>query len=43
VRIGAVARLKADGFNRTQIAKKLGINRVTVYRLAEEAATGAQA
>lgn len=28
-----VARLKADGLNPTQIAKKLGINRVTVYRL----------
>jgi DNA invertase Pin-like site-specific DNA recombinase len=29
-----IARLKAEGFNPTQIAKKLGINRVTVYRLA---------
>jgi DNA invertase Pin-like site-specific DNA recombinase len=39
----AVARLKVDGFNPTQIAKKLGINRVTVYRLAKEAGAGAQA
>ena len=37
-----VARLKAEGFNPTQIAKKLGINRVTVYRLrAEMEANGA--
>ena len=31
-----VARLKAEGLNPTQIAAKLGINRVTVYRLASE-------
>lgn len=31
-----VARLKADGLNPTQIAQKLGINRVTVYRLTAE-------
>ena len=29
-----IARLKAEGMNPTDIAKKLGINRVTVYRLA---------
>jgi DNA invertase Pin-like site-specific DNA recombinase len=28
-----IARLKGEGFNPTQIAQKLGINRVTVYRL----------
>jgi DNA invertase Pin-like site-specific DNA recombinase len=28
-----IARLKAEGFNPTQIARKLDINRVTVYRL----------
>ena len=31
-----VARLKAEGLNPTQIAAKLGINRVTVYRLMAE-------
>jgi DNA invertase Pin-like site-specific DNA recombinase len=31
-----VARLKAEGLNPTQISKKLGINRVTVYRLTAE-------
>ncbi len=31
-----VARLKAEGLNPTQIAAKLGINRVTVYRLTAE-------
>ncbi len=31
-----VARLKAEGHNPTQIAGKLGINRVTVYRLMAE-------
>jgi len=31
-----IARLKADGLNPTQIAAKLGINRVTVYRLTAE-------
>jgi DNA invertase Pin-like site-specific DNA recombinase len=31
-----VARLKAEGLNPTQIAQKLGINRVTVYRLMAE-------
>jgi DNA invertase Pin-like site-specific DNA recombinase len=31
-----VARLKADGLNPTQIAAKLNINRVTVYRLTAE-------
>jgi DNA invertase Pin-like site-specific DNA recombinase len=31
-----VARLKAEGLNPMQIAAKLGINRVTVYRLAAE-------
>jgi DNA invertase Pin-like site-specific DNA recombinase len=28
-----IARLKSEGFKPTQIARKLGINRVTVYRL----------
>jgi len=31
-----VARLKTEGLNPTQIAAKLGINRVTVYRLTAE-------
>ena len=31
-----VTRLKAEGLNPTQIAAKLGINRVTVYRLTAE-------
>jgi DNA invertase Pin-like site-specific DNA recombinase len=31
-----VARLKAEGLNPTQIARELGINRVTVYRLTAE-------
>jgi len=31
-----VSRLTAEGFNPTQISKKLGINRVTVYRLMAE-------
>ena len=31
-----VARLKAEGLNPTQISQKLGINRVTVYRLTAE-------
>jgi DNA invertase Pin-like site-specific DNA recombinase len=33
-----VARLKAEGLNPTQISLKLGINRVSVYRLAAELA-----
>jgi DNA invertase Pin-like site-specific DNA recombinase len=33
-----VARLKAEGLNPTQISQKLGINRVTVYRLTGEMA-----
>src|SRR6516162_6308934 len=33
----AVDQLRADGFNPTQIANKLGINRVTVYRLKKAA------
>ena len=31
-----VVRLKAEGLNPTQVAAKLGINRVTVYRLTAE-------
>ena len=31
-----VTRLKAEGLNPTQIASKLGINRVIVYRLTAE-------
>ena len=34
----AVARLRAEGLGPSEIAEKLGINRVTVYRLAKEAA-----
>jgi DNA invertase Pin-like site-specific DNA recombinase len=33
-----VARLRAEGLGLNEIAEKLGINRVTVYRLAKEAA-----
>jgi DNA invertase Pin-like site-specific DNA recombinase len=31
-----VIRLKAEGFNPTQIAKQMGINRVSVYRILED-------
>jgi DNA invertase Pin-like site-specific DNA recombinase len=39
----AVDQLRADGFNPTQIANKLGINRVTVYRLKKAAEAGGHA
>jgi DNA invertase Pin-like site-specific DNA recombinase len=40
---GSVVRLKAEGRNPTVVAAELGINRVTVYRIPEEAAAGNEA
>jgi DNA invertase Pin-like site-specific DNA recombinase len=39
----AIKRLKEEGRGPTEIAEKLGINRVTVYRVLEEAAKQASA